>query len=353
MKTFEYKVLQVIDRLEVGGAERVFLDMTTLLLNKNIQVDTMLISGRGALSTTIDARAGKYFLDRKFKYNLFKLRRCAQICDKYQIVHVHMRHTYAYVKLAQLIAFKKFTIIFHDHYGDVAINSAVPFTLKGLFKPSCYIGVSQQLVDWALQKLNVHSLKAFLLANTVIPKPNYNEVLKNQRGDLLVVSNLRPTKNIELAIELANRLKRKLTIYGNTYESKYSETIQKLIQDSAYIDLVNDENDVPKFFKNFRLAIHTSYSETGPLVLLEYLASGLPFLAHATGEVADILQNELPECFIQSLDVTQWMERIEALEISGPASEKLKNLFIKYFAPEKYAEKCVRIYTTALDGNIV
>jgi len=38
----------------------------------------MLISGRGALSTTIDARAGKYFLDRKFKYNLFKLRRCAE-----------------------------------------------------------------------------------------------------------------------------------------------------------------------------------------------------------------------------------------------------------------------------------
>jgi hypothetical protein len=57
----EPKILQVIDRLEVGGAERVFLDLTYLLLNENLSIDTLLISGQGPLSASIDPRAGNIF----------------------------------------------------------------------------------------------------------------------------------------------------------------------------------------------------------------------------------------------------------------------------------------------------
>ncbi len=341
----ELKILQVIDRLEIGGAERVFLDLTYLLLNENFHVDTLLISGQGTLSGSIDQRAGKYFLDRKMKYSLFKMFACASICAKYQVVHVHMRYTYAYVRLAQMISFKKFKIIFHDHYGDIEINPGTPFTLKGLFKPQYYIGVSGQLVNWAISKLHIDKSRVFLLRNTVIPSTENIQI--NSRQDMLMISNIRSTKNIELAIELANKLKRNLMIYGNATASAYSEHILKLIENSPYVELVQGETGVQRFFANYSLAIHTAHSETGPLVLMEYLEKGLPFLAHATGEVAHVLKDELPECFITHLDAGAWINRIEKLTQNPPIPGELKKLFEKYFGTKQYIRQCIAIYKKA------
>ena len=336
----------MIDRLEVGGAERVFLDLTYLLLNENVPVDTLLISGKGPLYSSIDARAGKYFLDRKWKFNPFNMWKCASICSRYQIVHVHMRHTHSYVRLAQMISFKKFKIVFHDHFGDTEMDAQSLLTLKGLFKPRYYIGVSRKLVNWALSMLKVDHHNAFLLENTVIPSTENTQI--NTKQDMLMISNIRQIKNVELAIEVANQTGRKLTIYGNVYPSAYSEAILKLIETSSFVTLVEGETNIQRFFGNYSLALHTAHSETGPLVLMEYLARGLPFLAHTRGEVADVLKNELPECFIDSLDVTRWEEKIKHLEKAAPSSEKLRGLFNKYFSTQRYVEKCLNIYHKVL-----
>lgn len=342
----EFKVLQVIDRLEVGGAERVFLDLTYLLLNENIKVDALLISGKGPLYSSIDSRAGKYFLNRKWKFNPFKMVECASICSRYQIVHVHMRHTYAYVRLAQIISFKKFNIIFHDHFGDNEMSFSSLFTLKGFFKPKYYIGVSKHSVNWAIAKLNIDNSRVFLLKNIIIPSDD--SVKLNSNRDLLMISNIRPIKNIELAVGLAKNFRRKLTIYGNAPADEYSENILKLIEATDYVELIQGENNIQRFFKNYSLAVHTAHLETGPLVLIEYLARGLPFLAHAVGEVAEVLKDEIPECFINSLDITKWEEKISYLEKAAPSPEKLIGLFNKYFGTKGYIGKCMNIYKEIL-----
>jgi len=340
------KILQVIDRLEVGGAERVFLDLTSLLLNENIQIDTLLISARGPLFGCIDQRAGKLCLNRKWKFDPFKMLECARICSRYKIVHVHMRHTYAYVRLAQIISFKKFKIIFHDHFGESEMSFRSSFTLKGFFKPKYYIGVSQHLVHWATIKLNIANSRVFLLKNTIIPSDGSIKLKSNK--DLLMISNIRPIKNIELAVGLANHLRRKLTIYGNAPANEYSENILKLIKASGYVELIQGENNVQRFLKNYSFALHTAHSETGPLVLMEYLARGLPFLAHAVGEVAEVLIDEIPECFVDSLDIAKWEEKISYLQNTAPSPEKLMSLFNKYFGAKKYIENCLNIYQQIL-----
>ena len=340
------KILQVIDRLEVGGAERVFLDLTSLLLNQNVKTDTLLISGKGPLFEKIDGRAKKHFLSRKWKYNPLKIFQCANICSKYDIVHIHMRHTYAYVRLAQILTFKKFKIVFHDHYGDIAIDAKVPFTLKWLFKPKYYIGVSLSLTDWATSRLNLDAQRIFLLRNTIIPSDNFIRLPSN--NDLLMISNIRPTKNIEFAIQIANELRRKLTIYGNTTSSKYNEEIKNLINASVYVEVIEGENNIQPFFKNYSLALHTAVSETGPLVLLEYIANGLPFLAYEVGEVAYLLKDEIPECFIKTLNISDWEEKISFLTHTPPSPRKLVKLFEKYFGPDAYIRQCLDIYNQIL-----
>lgn len=339
------KVLHVIDRLEVGGAERVFLDLTKLLLEENLEIDTLLISEKGPLFEHIDSRAKKVFLNRKNKYNLLKMLECASICANYDLIHVHMRHTYAYVKLSQIVSFKKFKIIFHDHFGD----TTVPKGLRSVFKPRYYIGVSEAQINWATSCLKVSEKKCFLLKNTVIPEKSETSN-SGERGEWVVVSNIRPIKNVDLAIRLANKMGKKLTIYGNAFDDSYSKSLLESIEHLPDVNIVQNKTNVQPLLNNYKLALHTSFSETGPLVLMEYLAQGVPFLAHYTGEVANTLNKDLPECFVHSLKIHDWVKAIENLESNPPDHEKLKTLFHKNFGPVNYVNQCLKIYENVLNS---
>lgn len=343
-----YKVLQVIDRLEAGGAERVFLDLTKLLLDKKIHVDTLTISAKGVLFDTIDTRAKHYFLDRRNKFSVKKMLECANLCSKYEIIHVHMRHTFAYVRLAQLISSRKFKILFHDHYGDINTDIRVPFTLRLLFAPTFYIGVSTSLHNWAIKQLHMVPEDTWVMRNTIIPYESKTEAVKNNKW--VIVSNIRPSKNIEFAIEFAHEHNESLDIFGQLSNDVYGNRIAELVSANETINLFSNEFNIQGKLQNYTLALHVAHSESGPLVLMEYLIQGLPFLAHKTGEVADVLYHELPECFVDNLEKHEWNRKLEFLKSNMPNEEKLKNLFYKYFGPEKYINQCLAIYQQVVNS---
>ena len=58
------------------------------------------------------------------------------------------------------------------------------------------------------------------------------------------------------------------------------------------------------------MGIHTSYSESGPLVLIEYLAQNLPFLTFRTGDVVDKLILNFPELIQENFEVQLWASKI-------------------------------------------
>jgi glycosyltransferase involved in cell wall biosynthesis len=345
---FQLKVLQVIDRLEAGGAERVFLDLTKLLLDKKIHVDTLTISAKGVLFGTIDTRATHYFLDRRNKFSVKKMLECASLCSKYDIIHVHMRHTYAYIRLSQLISNRKYKILFHDHYGDIHTDTRVPFTLRLLFKPTFYIGVSTSLRNWAIKQLRIDPKQTWVMRNTIIPYERKTEAVKNNKW--VIVSNIRPSKNIEFAIGFSHEHNESLDIFGQLSGDEYSERILEMVRAHKEVTLYTNEFDIQAKLQNYALAIHVAHSESGPLVLMEYLIQGLPFLAHKTGEVADVLYPELPECFVDNLEKHEWNRKLELLKSNMPDEKKLKNLFYKYFGPEQYSNQCIQIYQQVVNS---
>ncbi len=345
------KILQVIDRVEVGGAERVFLDLTSLLLDKGFRVDTLCISAQGKQYDTIDTRANSMFLNRKSKYSILTMWKCAAICSKYDIVHVHMRFTYAYIRLAQLVSFRKFKIVFHDHFGDIEKDKSIPWSLKGIFCPHYYIGVSNTLYTWSKDFLRINNTNTWLLRNTIIPHnvSNNNDVKYGERK-WLVVSNLRETKNIEFAVDLALKMNRKLTIVGQVLNNEYSIRLKAFIEQHLTLTLLENEQNVQSLMGAYSLALHTAKSESGPLVLMEYLAQGLPFVAYETGEVANILKDILPQCFLKSFDESDWINKIEHIEQNPPSATYLKSLFETYFGPEKYINQCLAIYQQVVNS---
>lgn len=335
------RVLQVIDKLDTGGAEKIFVQLANSMNNSSLVIEVLLFHTSGKLTGRIDNDIKVHDLDRRNKLSIAKLYKTHRLCKRFDIVHVHMRHCYAYIKLAQLIFAGEYKIIFHDHFGNIDVDRKVPMRLKYFFKPSYYVGVSQTLVDWAKEHLK--PVNAYLLAN-VVPPAEPISLKRDDRIRVLMIANIRRTKNIEFAIELCRSAGWELTIYGNRSDPGYWRSVASMIDRNPSIQIVEGVIDFSKLFSAYNFAIHTAVSETGPLVLMEYMSAGLPFLAYNTGEVARTTAHDLAEHYIDSFDKQAWMERIHAIRNNREVSPKLISVFNKYFSGEQYAKKCLEIY---------
>jgi len=334
------KVLHVIDRLETGGAENLFVTITSLLLNKNVTTGAMLFTGGSSLEKKLDKRLQLHILDRGNKFNPLTLYKAHKICSGYDIVHTHLRHVYAYIRLAQWLFNGKYKLIIHDH---AAITDKTPLRLNGIFKPKHYIGVNSRQTEWAISTIGVDKENVFLLENTVAASPNtapHTNIAKRA----MIVANIRAVKNIEFAIELCKRMQWQLDIYGNIIEPEYYNRLIHQIGNDDSISIRQGVTDFSGIYNEYGLAIHCSTAETGPLVLLEYLAAGIPFIAYKTGSAAEAIAEELPQLFMNDFKYENWEQRISEILSDKELSEKMKALFDKKFNPEDYISKCLDIY---------
>lgn len=345
------KVLHVIDQLNPGGAERVCIDLANIFSGRGHTVGILVLLYESKLDSSIELGIKTHYLRRKSKWNILNYFEFARICKRYDIVHIHMRHVYRYVMIAKILCRIKSKFVFQDHFGDIQKDGSIPLFYKSLFKPRFYIGVSKTLTNWAINKLKIKSDHVFLLSNIIRKYSSLKaEVHTNQR-DLVIVSNIRPTKNIEFAIQISAATNLKLDIIGQLVDKEYHNKLVDQIASlgiTENISFVHDCYAVQSHLGKYRLAIHTATSETGPLVLMEYLAQGLNFLAYRTGEVAEILNAKFPNFFMDSFSVQSWKVRVEEL-ISAPIAQKrLTSLFESEYGEDKYYTLCLEIYKKIL-----
>ncbi len=334
------KILQVIDRLEAGGAERLLISITHLLADKNIAAGVLLFNDGGALDKELDSRVEVHLLNRTNKFNLFTLYKAHRVCKQYDIIHAHLRHVYAYIRMAQILFGGKYKLLLHDH---AAITTYPPVRMRGFFKPRYYIGVNKEQTNWAINTIGIEQQNVFLLQNTVLAKEQSSNTRPGSKKAIMV-ANIRQVKNIEFAISLCRSMGWQLDIYGNIIEQEYYDKLKNLAGDNNGVKIITGITEFAGLYGKYELAIHCSPKETGPLVLIEYLAAGLPFIAYQTGSAADAIAAELPQLFMQHFEQEQWERRIGEIIQDKELSLQMQELYKKKFNPEDYINKCLQIY---------
>lgn len=333
------KVLLVIDRLEVGGAEKVFCLLIELLSKESINVGVLLFNTGYPLEKDLPEGVSIHRLNRSNKYSFTKLYLANNICKGYDIVHAHFRHVHAYIKAAQLLFKGRYKLVLHDHSG---LLNNVPSRLKYFLRPAYYIGVNKNQIDWAKELVKVEAQQCYLLENTVLPSSDVAIHRLTKEEGILLVANVRRVKNIEFAIELAKAVNEDLYVIGNVPDNEY---YQELVSSTnSNIHFQHEVSNVNILLPKYSFAIHCSKQETGPLVLLEYLSAGLPFLSYYTGSVAEKVAQDLPELFIANFDVSQWINRIEEIRSQKDLPDRMRRVFEKYYSADKYINKCLKIY---------
>lgn len=350
-------ILQIIDTLAIGGAEKVLVNLANLQKRKGHEVCVLTILEPGPLISQLLPEIPQVSLHRQWKFSPFMMYRFIRLARKYDVIHVHSSHNLRYIFLASRLFGLKKVIFFHEHFGNIEIDRSVKWHQRLIYPKVQLIGVSRKICHWALEKVKMPVKNVHLLPNTVPfypyhPKPPKNETRKY--FSIVLTSNIRRPKNLEFALRLSTEWKDSiLTIIGQPFDKAYEAELQEQILKSGIserIRFIHDCADIQPQLHQFDLAIHTAVTESGPLVLIEYLAQGIPFLSYRTGEIAYTVEEEFPDFIIDNFQTEQWVARISHLLSMDRQSlgKAMRRFYEARFSEESYYEQCQKIYHKGL-----
>ena len=358
MSDKKISVVQVIDQLNVGGAERVLINWANILLEKKQQAAVVTTVRPGVLSKELKEEVIFFDLQRKWKWNPFAMHRLVKFIKNYDVIHVHSSHNLRYVWLASKLFGLKKPIFFHEHFYFDKIS----WHRRVIYPKTKMICVSGFVRDWAIQNKLSTENNSFLLRNTIVPHLIDIAPTEKKTGTIkiLMTGNIAPRKNMEFALEIMKELKNQLfekyelTIIGSIADKKYFNYIQNKIAIDGLenqINFIHDCENVQPILNHFDLAIHPSKFETGPLVLIEYLSKSLPFVSHNTGEVPFQIKEALPGFIIENFEPEKWLTAIQDIlsDDKKILHTKMKSVFEKFYSIDQYYETGMNIYAKGLN----
>ena len=351
------KVLHVIDKLDVGGAERVLVNMANMLFEKDVDVSVLCLLEESILDRELQKNIPIFYLRRKNKFSLLKIIELYNILRQFDIVHVHSRHILRYVGLLFFLpkVYRSFKVIYQDHsLLDFQTNFEEKRYMDSIIKKlDATIIVAEGQKDFFPQNSTL-----FLLENTV-RKFDSRVLLEADRKRIVVIGNFRRIKNYSLLLEILHSLPKEYTcdIYiGNIDQDYYEENkeaVNKLKSENR-LTIIQGELNIQSQLGKYSLAIHTSLSESGPLVAVECLSVGLPILMYNTGAVARRIKTVIPELIMEERDCELWVSSIldyhSDINRMRKYSSVLYELYLDTYSEDKYCQKCLKLYRDTLNS---
>lgn len=296
-------VLHVIDGLGLGGAERMLVDIANRTVADGGTASVCVTRNATARVPELDPSIGVLILDRKGKFSPVESIRLLRWirASRIDVIHAHMRSSTAFVVLLRASRLLRTPIVFHDHYGGIEIDTSVPRWFRlGRRYISYYVGVHQKLCEWA-RGAGMPASHTEMIPNGVdlarfsAAKPTSLREELGIGADIplgLLVATVRRDKGIEVLLEAvaASRSRHhvRIAIAGTHTDADYlaecRERCTRLGLDGI-VTFLGPRDDVPGLLQEADFALLSSHSESGPLVLLEYFAAGLPIVSTLVGDI--------------------------------------------------------------------
>lgn len=354
------KVLQLIDTLHAGGAERVALNYANAL-NDHITGSYLCATRHeGPLKNQLKPEVGYLFLKKKSAVDLSAVIRLVRFVKKNKIDVIHAHGTsFMTAVMCKLLA-PNLKIVWHDHYGksEELENRPVFFLKLASYFISLIVVVNPSLENWC--KTHLHTKKVVYLTNfsildEAIPATTTLSGLDGKR--IICLANFRPQKSHVLLLTVFGELLKEfpkwtLHLVGKNFEDAYFDHVQQFIEThqlNENVFIYGSRDDIHHILSQASIGVLPSQSEGFPLTLLEYGLAGLPVVATNVGECAGILGNPPQGLLVEPNDTEQLKASLSLLMSDGQTAADLgmgfKNRVQQYFSPEKVIEKLLICYS--------
>ena len=295
------RIVQIIDSLDVGGAEMMAVNYANGLSEK-IEFSGIVVTRKeGSLKENLDKKVHYLFLNRQGKVGWSAVWRLKAFCKKNKVGFAHAHSSSFFTASLLKLIHPKIKLIWHDHYGlseFLASRPKLPLQITSHFFFGI-ISVNNQLKDWAIK--NLHCKNVIYLPNFSSDSYSGSEktILNGISGKRIVcVANLRPQKNHFLLLKVAQKLKLShpdwtFHLIGKDFNDDYSTQIKTLIsselKNTVYI--YGAKNDTARIIMQSDIGILTSDSEGLPVSLLEYGHQAKPVVVTKVGEIPKMIKN--------------------------------------------------------------
>jgi len=348
-------IMHVIDSLAVGGAERMLVDIVNSLDPGKYAPSVCLTRSPGPTASELHGGIPITCLERRWSCDIRGFTRLVEFSARQHVVlyHAHGRSTFSFLAAARLLGYIHAPIILHDHFGSIDVDERIPLRLRclGISRVSQYIGVCEKLGDWA-RKAGIPSGRVTVIENALAfsrmeqaaPSDLHAQFnIPQNRKIGILVGNLRPEKGLDLLLETCRHLPPALlpafVVVGQEADSGYIANCRKRISslglDQSFFFAGPQASSLP-LIKGADFGIIPSRSESGPLVLIEFMACRLPFVAFEVGGISRQVSRVLPQCFAPPGDSSALAARIiEFLDCSPSEMQSSVNL-ARDFAQQHY-----------------
>lgn len=308
------RILQLIDSLEAGGAERMAVNYANALADEIAFSGLVATRKEGSLIEQLDQKVAYLFLNRKHTFDvaaLFRLRKFVKE-NKIDVVHAHSSSFFIGVLLR--LTYSGIRLVWHDHYGNSDFLDQRPSLFLRLVSPFFWgnLTVNQKLYAWSQERLRKKN--SIYLSNFYFPEQDSKKqtVLVGVPGKRIVcLANLRAQKNHGLVLQVAKMLKTSHSdwsfhLVGKDWNDAYSEKIKNEISASGLaqtVFLYGGQQDISNILEQSTIGILTSVSEGLPVALLEYGWHQKPVVVTAVGEIPSVIQNGKNGFLVASEDI--------------------------------------------------
>ncbi|HEY6143487.1 MAG TPA: glycosyltransferase [Flavobacterium sp.] len=315
------RILQIIDSLDAGGAERMAVNYSNALAAKIDFSGLVVTRKEGPLLNQVSNKVSYLFLNKKGAIDLKALSKLRRFVAENKVELVHAHSTSFFLAFLLKLSCPSLKLIWHDHYGDSEFLSKRPSLALKIILPvfNGIIAVNQNLKNWAEQKMhfkNVIYLPNFPSKENEVSE---NTVLKGTKGKRIVsLANLRIQKNHFLLLEVAKKVKLShpewtFHLVGKDFEDDYSEQIRNLIFEfnlENNVFIYGSRQDVGNILEQSTIAVLTSQSEGLPVALLEYGWYEKPIVVTNVGEIPLLIQDGINGFMVETGNILSFYESL-------------------------------------------
>ncbi len=354
------RVLQLIDSLEIGGAERMAVNYANAL-HKRIAVSALCVTRKeGNLETMVDPEVPYLFLKRKRRLDILAVLRLKRFIQKHQIKIIQAHGSSYFIGALVKLVTPGLKLIWHDHYGKSEFLDARKTGVLKQFSRffDAVFAVNEKLALWSKENLKVE--KTFYIKNFIAEALPFDADFKisGVKGKRLVcVANLRPQKNHHLLLDAFKLVLKQdsaytLHLFGSAPDSLYAESILKRIEAEPFSTSVFYHDTYLKMsaiLPHFDSGVLSSDSEGLPLALLEYIQASLAVVATDVGQCKAVLGGFgklVPPQHAEAL-----AEAIAAIGLdktSEKGTKKLKDRILLEYGEQKVIQKVLLKYAEIL-----
>lgn len=338
------RIIQIIDSLEIGGAEKMAVNYANSL------ADTVEFSGlvatrkEGNLRNQLNKNVNYLFLKRSKTIDISAILRLRNYCKFNEIDYLQAHSSSYFTAFLVKLLFPKIKIIWHDHNGlseFLSVRKERVLKIVSHFFTGIVV-VNYKLKIWAETSLN---------CKNVLYLPNFTTIdldelrVTNLNGitgkKILCLANLRFQKNHFLLIEVAVKLKKShpdwtFHLVGKDFEDHYSSKIKKEIIHknlSENVFIYGSRQDTQNCIEQAEVCILTSQSEGLPVALLEYGLNKKPVVTTDVGEIPSIVKNFENGFIVSKSDSEKFylslVKLIEQEELRQKLGEALYEIIVK------------------------